>query len=108
MTGNGDDAIGWAQRHRTKLVEEADNCLADARRMTAWANAAGELPDSYWWDFWQLLNTADQRYSLAGLGLLAGRVAFMARRVAELRERENVYAAWARFDKLNAGGGRVA
>lgn len=108
MRSNSDDSVGWAQRHRTQLVEQGDKCLSDARRMTIWANAAGELPNAYWWDFWHFLKGAEERYRLAGLGLLAGRVAFMARRVAELRERENVYAAWAKFDRLNAGGGGVA
>jgi hypothetical protein len=64
--------------------------------------------DGRWWDYWQALNDASVAYESAGLGLLAGRVAFMARRVAELRERENVRDAWQRFDRLNAGGCGVA
>jgi hypothetical protein len=64
--------------------------------------------DGRWWDYWQALNDADNAYRAGGLGLLAGRVAFMARRVAELGERENVRDAWQRFDRLNAGGCGVA
>lgn len=98
------NGVGWPVGHRQRLVAQADKQIEQARRMTACANADGELPDGLWYECWQHLNAADNGYRSAGLGLLAGRVAFMARRVAEYRERENFHVAWARFDRLNAGG----
>jgi hypothetical protein len=68
-------------------------------------NAAGELTDSKArWEYWHDLYCACHCYQAAGLGLLAGRLTFMARRVAALGEREDVRTAWVKFDRLNAGG----
>jgi hypothetical protein len=94
--------------HRKSALSFADRRLGDARRAAALASDTGELPDGDWWDYWQALNDASVAYESAGLGLLAGRIAFMARRVAELGARENVHAAWQKFDRLNAGGCGVA
>jgi hypothetical protein len=93
---------------RMSALAFADRRLGEARRASALAGDAGELPDGDWWDYWQALNDASVAYESAGLGLLAGRVAFMARRVAALGGRENVRVAWQRFDRLNAGGCGVA
>jgi hypothetical protein len=89
---------------RHSALSFADRRLTEARRLAAHANTAGELHADEWWDYWQALNDASYAYASAGLGLLAGRVAFMARRVAELGDRENVRDALAKFDRLNAGG----
>ncbi len=100
---------------RNAAVRFADRRLGEARRMADFADDTGQLSaqvvtragklladDSRWWDYWQALNDASVAYESAGLGLLAGRVAFMARRVAELGDRENVRDAWQKFDRLNA------
>ena len=94
--------------NRTGLIDAGDRLVALARRMAGGANADGELDAEAWWDYWQALNRASNAYRDAGLGLLAGRLDYMARRVAALGERENVRAAWAKFDRLNAGGCGVA
>ena len=47
------------------------------------------------------LRHAHNFYVAAGLGLVAGRVRWLA-------QRENVVDAWVKFDKLNAGGCGVA
>jgi hypothetical protein len=87
------------------LVESGDNRVAEARRLAGeQANADGFLPEHWVYEYWQVLIAADNAYRAAGLGLLAGRIAFFARRVAEFGERENVRDAWAKFDRLNAGG----
>jgi hypothetical protein len=106
---------------RDAVLRFADRRLAEARRWADFADDAGQLTaqvvtrsgklvsdDGFWWDYWQALDDASFAYKSAGLGLLAGRVAFMARRVAELGERENVRDAWQKFDRLNAGGCGVA
>jgi hypothetical protein len=106
---------------RNAALRFADRRLGEARRLADCADRAGHLSaqvvtrggkfvvdDGRWWDYWQALNDASVAYESAGLGLLAGRVAFMARRVAELGGRENVRDAWAKFDRLNAGGCGVA
>ena len=96
-------------RFRQSLVETADNRAAEARGLAAsHANADGFLPEHWVYEYWQLLNAADNAYRAAGLGLLAGRMAFFARRVAEFGDRENVRLAWVKFDRLNAGGCGVA
>lgn len=94
--------------NRRAALSFADRRLAEARRLARRADAGGELPDGEWWDYWQALNDASFAYSSAGLGLLAGRVEFMARRAAALAGQENVRATLAMFDRLNAGGGNVA
>jgi hypothetical protein len=50
----------------------------------------------------RLLEGAYGFYLAAGLGLLAGRVRWLA------RQRGNVLDAWEKFDRLNAGGCGVA
>jgi hypothetical protein len=106
MTCTEQNGVGWPERNRRRIVAQADKRIEEARRMMVWANTDGELPDAGWYECWQCLADADNLYRLAGLGVLAGRVAFMARRIAEYRERENFHVAWARFDRLNAGGRR--
>jgi hypothetical protein len=93
---------------RKPLIDAGDRLVALGRRMAGGANAAGELDAEAWWDYWHVLNQASNAYRDAGLGLLAGRLDYMARRVAALGERENVRAAWAKFDKLNARVGGAA
>jgi hypothetical protein len=106
---------------RIAAVRFADHRLWVARQLADCADDAGQLSaqvvtrtgkrvadDSRWWEYWQALNDASVAYESAGLGLLAGRVALMARRVAELGDRENVRDAWQKFDRLNAGGCGVA
>ena len=113
MTGTEENSDGlpeygwpewWRERNRRRLVDAADKRIEEARWMMRWANADGELPHAGWYECWECLGKAERLYRLGGLGVLAGRVAFMARRIAEYRQRENFHVAWARFDRLNAGG----
>ena len=96
-------------RFRQALVEKGDRRVTEARQMVRhYASGQGFLPQALVYEYWQVLNDADNAYRAAGLALLAGRVAFLARRVAEFGDCENVRAAWAKFDRLNAGGCGVA
>lgn len=94
---------------RQALVAKADRAVAEARQIVRGnASTHGFLPQSCVYEYWQWLNEADNAYRAAGLGLLAGRVAFLARRVAEFGDRENAVDALGKFDRLNAGGCGVA
>ena len=90
-------------RHREVLMQIGDHCVAEARRFAEkHADARGFLPQAWVYEYWRIVNDASNAYGEAGLGLLARRVAFFARRVAESGDRENVRVAWTTFDKLNA------
>lgn len=94
---------------RQALVEKGDRRVTEARQMARhYASGGGFLSQGLVYEYWQVLNDADNAYRAAGLSLLAGRVAFLARRVAEYGDCENVHVAWAKFDRLNAGGCGVA
>jgi len=96
-------------RFRQALVEKGDRCVMEARQLAqTYASGHGFLPQGWVYEYWQVLNDAGNAYRAAGLRLLAGRVAFLARRVAEYGDCENVHVAWAKFDRLNAGGCGVA
>lgn len=96
-------------RYRQALVEKGDRAVAEARRIVRDnASPHGFLPQPCVYEYWQSLNEADNAYRAAGLGLLAGRVAFLARRVAEFGDRENAVDALGKFDRLNASGCGVA
>lgn len=96
-------------RFRQALIEKGDQHVAAARQIVReHASVQGFLPQGWVYEYWQVLNEADNAYSAAGLGRLSGRVAFLARRVAEFGELENVVDAWDKFDRLNAGGCGVA
>lgn len=91
-----------AVRVRSWLLWQADLYLRSARKI------ATEHPD--WlesregWahpEYDYKLRNAYQLYVAAGLGLLAGRVRWLA-------QRANVVDAWEKFDRLNAGGCGVA
>jgi hypothetical protein len=94
---------------RQALVQKGDRLIAEARRMIRdYATEHGYFPQAWVYEYWLLLNEADNAYRAAGLGLLAGRVAFLARRVAEYGVRENARDSLTKFDRLNAGGCGVA
>ena len=86
-----------------RLCAQADACVDEARKLVA--RHADELSArAVGWAFPTYmvhLTTACRLYRAAGLGLLAGRVRWLS-------QRENVVDAWAKFDRLNAGGCGVA
>ena len=95
--------------YRARLIERGDYLVAEARRMACrHSSEHGFLPQEQSYGYWEVLNASDNAYRAAGLGLLAGRLAFLARRGAEFGDLENVRDAWAKFDRLNAGGCGVA
>ena len=96
-------------RFRRPLIEKGDRHVAAARQIVReHASVCGFLPQSCVYEYWLELNEADNAYRAGDLGLLAGRLAFLARRVAEFGDRENVRDALVKFDRLNAGGCGVA
>ncbi len=86
---------------RYALIAFADRRIREARRFQIAPN--GLLTPGYCYEFWQLLNTAGSAYLDAGLSLLAGRVAFFARRVEWYGEITDARDLWEKFDRLNAG-----
>lgn len=82
-----------------RLCANADACVDEARQLAARhadelsARAVGWVFPTYMC----YLTTANRLYRAAGLGLLAGRVRWLS-------QRDNVVDAWAKFDRLNAGG----
>jgi hypothetical protein len=87
---------------RTESLAWADALLNEARSMAqCYADAAGRLAEHIHGQHRRRLRATARYYRDAGLGLLAGRVAWLA-------SRENVVDAWQKFDRLNAGGCGVA
>jgi hypothetical protein len=92
---------------RKAIIEKGDRYVDEARRI-ARASPHGFLPRGCVKDYVETLNEAATAYAAGGLGLLAGRVAFFARRVAVFGDCENVRDSLRKFDRLNVGGGGVA
>jgi len=91
--------------YRARLIARGDYFVAEARQLACrHSSEHGFLAQEQAYEYWEVLNAADNAYRAAGLGLLAGRLAFLARRVAEFGDLENVRDAWRKFDQLNAGG----
>jgi len=98
------DPLGYTRLGR---ISYADSCIAEARRMAAWAAEHGgfhdfadehcvDCPTPGWCGrgiYRDLILDAEKSYSEAGLGLLADRVE---------RLRAGTLKVWARFDKANA------
>ncbi len=86
-----------------------DNYLARARRLAIDPKGFSH----YWEDLRKLLDMAAHDCRKGGLGFLADRVDFFARRVEAYRDLTNVRDLWEKFDRLNAvttsveEGGRV-
>lgn len=78
----------------------ADEHIRRARQF--WTGPDGLLAPGYWDDLRRLLDAANDDYRKNGLGLLAGRAAFFARRVAAYRELTDARDLWSKFDRLNA------
>jgi len=90
---------------RANCIRRGDYAIAEARRLAyCYASEHGFLPQEQLGNYMGVLVAAEINYCAAGLGLLGGRVAFFARRVAQAGDRENVRDAWRKFDRLNAGG----
>ena len=87
---------------RVHHLQWGDALLDDARSMArCYADADGTLALHVLSTHRMRLCSASRLYRDAGLGLLAGRVRWLS-------QRENVVDAWAKFDRLNAGGCGVA
>lgn len=87
---------------RTESLAWGDALLDEARSMArCYADADGRLAEHIHGQHRRRLRATARYYRDAGLGLLAGRVAWLA-------QREHVVDAWAKFDRLNAGGCGVA
>ncbi len=97
MNDNGD--VYYTAAATCRLCADADAHLAEARHLAArrTAEIAERTVDWAYPTYMRNLTMAYRLYRKAGLGLLAGRVRWLTRR-------ENVRDAWAKFDKLNAGG----
>jgi len=93
---------------RRRALAFADKRLQEAREIADRTDATGEVPEGWWHIYCDALAEAAAAYTLAGLGLLAGRVAFMARRIALLGAALNVRTEWQRFDRLNGRCGAFA
>jgi len=92
---------------RIGRIGYADSCIAEARRMAAWANEHGgfrEFADDFCDEcatqdkcgrhaYLEILYQAEWGYAGAGLGLLADRVERLQAGTAK---------AWRKFDKANA------
>ena len=87
-----------ASRH--EIILWADDLLDNARRLAVTFTRCDDgtfvSAAARGW-YYGGLEKAASLYRDAGLGLLAGRVEWLAKA-------ENVRAAWAKFDRLNAGG----
>lgn len=87
---------------RWNNLKWGDALLDNARDMArCYAAADGTLAPLILWQHRVRLLNAAGFYHDAGLGFFAGRVRWLA-------QRENVRDAWAKFDRLNAGGCGVA
>ncbi len=101
MNDNGD--VFYTAAATCRLCAAADAHLAEARRLAArrTAEITARVADWAYPTYMRHLTMAYRLYGKAGLGLLAGRVRWLA-------QRENVVDAWAKFDRLNAGACGVA
>lgn len=92
-------------RERHRILQFADEQLAAARRFPT--DHYGYLFPQGWNGLLLYLHQARQAYRAAGLGVLAGRVGFLHRRVmndgmaAVIDERVEVRSLWAKFDWMN-------
>jgi len=86
---------------RRRALAFADKRLQEARAIADRTDVTGTVPKEQMFLYCDALAEAAAAYTLAGLGLLGGRVAFMARRVAQLGFALNVRTEWERFDRLN-------
>jgi hypothetical protein len=86
-------------RQREVNLRAADRHLLRARRIAAehptWVDRQRGYADV---EHARHLQAAYTFYLAAGLGMLAGRIRWLA------RQRGSVLDAWAKFDRLNAGG----
>jgi hypothetical protein len=89
---------------RRRALAFADKRLHEAREIADRTDVTGTLPAGQYAAYRDALTEAAAAFTLAGLGLLAGRVATMARRVARPGAALNVRVEWQRFDRLNASG----
>jgi hypothetical protein len=93
-------------RERRRILHFADGQLAIARQFPTDQN--GYLMPYGWNGLLLHLNQARKAYRAAGLGVLAGRVGFLHRRVmnegmaAVIDERVEVRSLWEKFDRMNA------
>lgn len=91
--------------NRRRALAYADARLDLARRMVV--DDDGYLPSGHWYGLCEHLHQARSAYAAAGLGLLAGRLAYLHRRVmsagmdAARDERVEVRSLWRFFDRLN-------
>lgn len=82
------------------FIQMGDALLDNARGMAlCYATADGLLAPRILATHRERLRNAAQFYRYAGLGLLAGRVRWLAQ-ASEM----NAADAWSKFDRLNAGG----
>lgn len=90
--------------NRRRALAYADAHLSMAREMAV--DGDGYLPAGHWFGLCGHLHQAGAAYAAAGLGLLAGRLAYLHRRVLAAgevgrRERVEVRSLWRLFDRLN-------
>lgn len=90
--------------NRRRALAYGDAHLDLARRMVVDDN--GYLPAGHWFGLCGHLHQAREAYAAAGLGLLAGRLAYLHRRVSSAAdttrdERVEVRSLWRFFDRLN-------
>lgn len=96
-------------RERRRILQFADEQLATARRFPT--DHHGYLLPNGWNGILLYLHQARQAYRAAGLGVLAGRVGFLHRRVlnagyaATVDDRVEVASLWRKFDWMNAKTG---
>lgn len=93
-------------RHRKRLIESADEGLRELLAQLRGhgfisGHGGGFLPPAEKRLFIECLQACAAQYRDCGLGLLAGRVEWLAKQ-------SNLGAAWVKFDRLNAGGCGVA
>lgn len=93
-------------RERRRILQFADGELAAARRFPT--DHHGYLLPHGWNRILLHLHQARKAYRAAGLGVLAGRVGFLHRRVmnaglaATIDERVEVRSLWRKFDWMNS------
>ena len=100
---NDDGHVYYTAAANCRLCADADAYVAEARHLAARRTSEidARKPDWAYPTYMRNLTLAYRLYRKAGLGLLAGRVRWLA-------QRENVVDAWAKLDRLNAGGCGVA
>lgn len=83
---------------RWNKLQWGDALVENARSMArCYTSADGSLATHILATHRKRLREAAALYRAAGLGLIAGRVWWLS-------QRDNVVDAWAKFDRLNAGG----